>query len=258
MNDIRNQVLLLLAISPTLLFGLWLIASESFTSLTTSRILKTRNLGRRRGIYNHPALDSFILFTILILGTGLVLLTLWNAGASYILLLTIISAILILLFGRAERKKSARALVKIDQELPQFVQLICLLISSGVTPLKSLDLLSRRSNSILANEFRAVVADIERGSSVPEALDGLLVRAGRPGIRRFVTNLLVALERGAPLVPVMVALVRDFHNESKTNLMREAGRSEIGLMLPVVFLLLPISVLFALFPSMLQLQFFFG
>jgi tight adherence protein C len=39
-------------------------------------------------------------------------------------------------------------------------------------------------------------------------------------------------------------------------MLRRAGKAEIALLLPVVFLLLPISVLFALFPSITQLQAF--
>jgi tight adherence protein C len=66
----------------------------------------------------------------------------------------------------------------------------------------------------------------------------------------------MALERGSPLIPVLSALVGDARNEEKVRLLRRVGKAEIALMVPVVFLLLPISVLFALFPSFVGLQMF--
>jgi tight adherence protein C len=66
--------------------------------------------------------------------------------------------------------------------------------------------------------------------------------------------LIVAIERGSPLTPILSALVRDCRVDAKNAMLRKAGKSEILLMVPVVFLLLPISVLFALFPSISQLR----
>jgi tight adherence protein C len=45
---------------------------------------------------------------------------------------------------------------------------------------------------------------------------------------------------------------------SKSEIMDRAGKAEIGLMIPVVFLILPISILFALWPSYQQLGGFFS
>jgi len=39
-------------------------------------------------------------------------------------------------------------------------------------------------------------------------------------------------------------------------LMNKAGKAEITMMVPVVFLILPVSVLFALWPSLTHLNFF--
>jgi len=43
--------------------------------------------------------------------------------------------------------------------------------------------------------------------------------------------------------------VEEVRNEERSQLLVAAGKAEIALMIPVVFLILPISVLFALWPS---------
>ena len=42
--------------------------------------------------------------------------------------------------------------------------------------------------------------------------------------------------------------------ESKRHLIETAGKKEIGMMVPLVFLILPITIAFAIFPGLLVLQ----
>ena len=60
---------------------------------------------------------------------------------------------------------------------------------------------------------------------------------------------MIAVERGSPLVDVVNRQVEEVRNEERSRLLEAAGKAEIALMIPVVFLILPISVLFALWPS---------
>jgi tight adherence protein C len=47
---------------------------------------------------------------------------------------------------------------------------------------------------------------------------------------------------------------RSIREKNHREMLERAGKAEIKMMLPIVFLLLPISVLFALWPSFQQLQ----
>ena len=64
----------------------------------------------------------------------------------------------------------------------------------------------------------------------------------------------VALERGTPLTDVMRAQAADVREASRRALMEEGGKREIAQMVPVVFLVLPITVVFALFPGLFVLR----
>jgi len=63
----------------------------------------------------------------------------------------------------------------------------------------------------------------------------------------------VAIERGTPLADVLHAQALDVRELGKRALLDAGGRKEIAMLLPVVFLILPVTVLFALYPGLLTL-----
>ena len=48
--------------------------------------------------------------------------------------------------------------------------------------------------------------------------------------------------------------VISLNKEIHTQLLKKSGRSEIALLIPVVFLILPVSILFAIWPSIYSLN----
>ena len=72
-------------------------------------------------------------------------------------------------------------------------------------------------------------------------------------LARFIDGLLVAIERGTPLAEVLRAQAADVREAGKRRLLEAGGRKEIAMMVPVVFLVLPVTVLFALFPGLISI-----
>ena len=68
--------------------------------------------------------------------------------------------------------------------------------------------------------------------------------------------IVLGIERGSSLGPILISQVKDARLASKNLILQRAGKAEIALMIPIVFLILPISILFALFPSFEQLNSF--
>ena len=68
-------------------------------------------------------------------------------------------------------------------------------------------------------------------------------------VRRFADAFVVALERGTPLADVLRAQAADARDAARRELTERAARREVLMLLPVVFLVLPITVVFALFPG---------
>ena len=145
-----------------------------------------------------------------------------------------------------ESKKSRR---QIELEFPLIVELFAILLAGNQSPATALDHISRRTDGEFSKLLREVVEHIQRGANFSQALDLLSARIQSPLVRRFCDSLMIAVERGSPLIDVVNRQVEEVRNEERSRLLAAAGKAEIALMIPVVFLILPISVLFALWPS---------
>jgi hypothetical protein len=141
----------------------------------------------------------------------------------------------------------------LDHQFPSFVELFTILVVAGESPSKALLRISEVANGELADLVRASVAELKSGRSFTEAIDQLAGAAGSATIRRFCDSLIIAIERGTALSEVLHRQVEDVRKRHQIELAKQAGKAEIALMIPVVFLILPISVLFALWPSYLAL-----
>jgi tight adherence protein C len=75
-------------------------------------------------------------------------------------------------------------------------------------------------------------------------------------LRRFVDAIVIATSRGAPLIEVLHSHAKEARDLQRNRVLSAAGKSEIAMMIPVVFLILPISILFALWPSLSNLNLF--
>lgn len=200
--------------------------------------------------------DLVFRLTITILVSTLIVLLALNYFRGPFFTLTSIMLFVALVQQRKLKEERRSWQKQLDDELPGLIQMLTLMISSGISPLRSIELLSKRTDSHLASELRLVIDSVKLGDSSSQALDAFARRVNTLESRRFSNAISMALERGSPLIPVLTALIGDARNEEKNRLLRRAGKSEIALMVPVVFLLLPISVLFALFPSFTRLQLF--
>lgn len=146
--------------------------------------------------------------------------------------------------------------VGIESEFAAIVEMLTLSLSAGETPLSAITRISLRSRGSLACEFGRVIESVRAGISFQESLDGLGRRVDSVVIRRFVDSLVTAMLRGAPLIEVLQRHAAEARANQRNILMDKAGKAEISMMIPVVFLILPISVLFALWPSLIHLNLF--
>ncbi len=154
------------------------------------------------------------------------------------------------LLTRAVRTREARLM----SELPTVAELLALAVGAGEGAAAALERVARSCGGELAGELRATLADARAGLPLTQALDALAARTGLPALARFAEGVAVALERGTPLAEVLRAQAQDVRSEGRRVLMEEGGRKEILQMLPVVFLVLPVTVLFAVFPSLVVLR----
>jgi tight adherence protein C len=149
--------------------------------------------------------------------------------------------------------ESKRGRAQIEREFPLVVELFAILLAGNQSPATALAHISSRASGEFALVLREAIQEVRSGSNFSEALDILSERIKSPMVRRFSDSLMIALERGSPLLEVVNRQVEEVRQEQKSRLLESAGKAEIALMIPVVFLILPVSVLFALWPSYFSL-----
>lgn len=152
--------------------------------------------------------------------------------------------------GQQARRRERRLV----GELPAVAELLALAVTAGESTAEALERVSRMSSGELSRELELCLAEARTGATLPQALHGLSVRTASPPVTRFVDGLVVALERGTPLGDVLRAQAADAREAGRQALIEEGGRREIAMMIPVVFLVLPVTVLFAVYPGFSMLR----
>jgi tight adherence protein C len=139
-------------------------------------------------------------------------------------------------------------------EFPVIAELLALAVAAGESPVAALDRVVRRSQGALSVELGKVLAEVRTGTPVSRAFDSLAARTGLPLVARFAEGISVAVERGTPLAEVLHAQAADVREAGRRALIETGARKEIVMMVPVVFLVLPVTVVFAFWPGMVGLR----
>jgi tight adherence protein C len=138
-------------------------------------------------------------------------------------------------------------------EFPVVAELLALAVTAGESPTAAIARVTRLSGGELARELGAALGRARAGVPLVDALQQVADRTSLDPLARFIDGLLVAIERGTPLAEVLRAQAADVREAGKRRLLEAGGRKEIGMMVPVVFLVLPVTVLFALFPGLISI-----
>jgi tight adherence protein C len=150
---------------------------------------------------------------------------------------------------------AARARVRrMEEELPTVLDFLALCLAAGEGILDSLRRVGEVGSGELTAEVRRAVLAVGTGSALPDALTALGRRIQVPSVSRSLDHLVAALDRGAPLAAVLQAQATDAREDAKRALIEQAGRKEIVMLIPLVFLILPLSVLYAVFPGIFLLR----
>lgn len=151
-------------------------------------------------------------------------------------------------------RAASRRVARIADEFPTVVEFLALSVSAGESILDAIRRVARTGSGELATEFDRVVSRAATGQPVAGCLAELRDDLGMPAVTRLVDQVLAALDRGSPLAEVLRAHALDAREESKRALLEAAGTREVTMLVPLVFLILPVTVLFAVWPGLMVLQ----
>jgi tight adherence protein C len=151
-----------------------------------------------------------------------------------------------LLSSGADRKQ-------VDYELPDFAQALGLLLGNGLPVNVALGWLAPRSQGLVAKAFSQINDDLELGADLVQELQRLGKQIPNQQLVELCEKLSVAIVRGAPVSTQVIAHAGAARALLHRQLLKQAGSNETKMLIPVIFLILPVTVLFAIFPSMLVL-----
>ncbi|WP_345712030.1 type II secretion system F family protein, partial [Kineococcus glutinatus] len=153
------------------------------------------------------------------------------------------------LTGQADRRR-ARVLA----EFPAVAELLALSVGAGEGAVAALERVGRTCTGEVAAELRRVLGEVRAGVPLVVALEAFAVRCDAPVVSRFVDAVVVAVERGTPLGDVLRAQAQDVREAGYRRLVEAGGRKEVLMLVPVVLLVLPVTVLFAVYPGLVVLR----
>ncbi len=152
-----------------------------------------------------------------------------------------------------QRQVNARE-ARILAELPTVAELLALAVGAGEGAVGALERVARSTHGELSGELARTLADARSGTPLTGALENLADRVRLAPLTRFAQGVAVAVERGTPLAEVLRSQAQDVREAGRRALMETGGRKEVAMMVPVVFLVLPVTVVFAIFPGFTLLQ----
>lgn len=151
-------------------------------------------------------------------------------------------------------RQARRRVARIESELPTVLEFLSLSVSAGESLLDALRRVSKVAGGELPRELERVCVDVATGIPLTKALEAWADRLELAALTRCVGQLVASNERGTPLAGVLQAQAQDSRDEARRLLIEAAGKKEVGMLVPLVFLILPVTVAFALFPGIVMLR----
>ena len=148
------------------------------------------------------------------------------------------------------RLVSRKRLQSAMSELPEILELMAVSLSAGDGLFAALARVTPRANGVLAESLKKVLLALELGADLETQLTWLSRNLPQRQIAEFTNKLSIALRRGTPLSQMLRNLAESTRSELRNDLLKQAGRNETRMLIPLIFLILPVTVLFAVYPSL--------
>ena len=143
---------------------------------------------------------------------------------------------------------------EINEELVSILQILSIMISAGESPMMAMKYVAQRSDGVIPNLINQSFNKYESGRNLAQTMDFIAIATNSAQVRRLTNSIQIAIERGTPILDVLNNQVQALNKQINISLLKKSGKSEITLLIPVVFLILPVSISFAIWPSIYGLN----
>ena len=150
------------------------------------------------------------------------------------------------------RDRAVRA--HIARELPVILGFVATALRAGETLPRALERVTAHASGRLSRELSGAVASLGLGVRLEEALDVVARRLAMSDVTASVSVITSALAAGTPVAEALTIRVDELTQRSSQRQIERASRQEVGMLIPLVFLVLPVTVAFAVLPGLLALD----
>lgn len=158
---------------------------------------------------------------------------------------------------RIIQAKSSKTISNALFELPEVLDLLTVSLRSGEGIYQSLRAVVPRARGELAQELAKCLLAVHYGAALTDEIRKLPNSLAHPQFAEFSNKIVMSLARGTPLAKLLEDQAISARSEIRNQLLRQAGKNETRMLVPLVFLILPVIVLFSIYPSLKLLNFGF-
>ena len=138
-------------------------------------------------------------------------------------------------------------------ELPQHLDLMSARLQNGEN-IYSVFARQSMATGLVAAGLKRVALRLSLGESIDAALSLFSTESGSPLVDELANKLILGVRRGTPVAAQVRLLAESNRAQLRVAQLRAAGRNELKMLVPLVFLILPVTIAFAVFPSLQLLQ----
>ena len=150
-----------------------------------------------------------------------------------------------------EKSAVSRAILP---EMPDVLDLLSVSVSAGDGIYAALCRVVPKCDGKLAGELGLLLRRVELGETLENGLAQFANENPLAEVREFANKLSLALRRGTPLAQLLSDQAETIRGQLRNDLLKAAGRNETRMLIPLIFMILPVTVLFATYPSLQLLQ----
>lgn len=142
--------------------------------------------------------------------------------------------------------------IKIEDALPDLVDLLVVTIEAGLSFSGSLQTAVARMEGPLAEELSLALQEQRMGLPITDALGNMLERSDGPSMRAFVQAVVQAEKLGVSIGQVLRSLAVDMRKRRRARAEERAHKAPIKMLFPLVFLIFPAMFVVILGPGVIQ------
>ena len=149
--------------------------------------------------------------------------------------------------------RTSKPSLSFEYQATDFVRAFSLLLRNGVPPAVAIAWLASRMELKVGKLLQDAASDLELGADLEQLLRAWQALPS-PVFRELSQKLLVSIQRGTPIAQQLDLLVQTTNNLSGSLIIKKAGGNETKMLVPTIFLILPVTVFFTVYPSLTLLQ----